>query len=237
MKVDRTAPGKFTVEFESEQELRDEHRANLSVGGLRLPTAERLALYSTLVVTLRGVGGSQAEVHATVVAPLPDGVALSIEGNADELLENLLQKQPEKAEPPERNQNVWDRVRGLPQAEKLLLAMKAEQSERAVLVQDNDPRVLLSLLMNPRVTMDEVVRIAKSSFQTYQIAELITKSGQWMANLDVRLALIRNPKTPAPFALRILPTLPDSEVKMIARGETASAALTQAAQRRLKSGS
>jgi hypothetical protein len=237
MKVDRTAPGAFTVEFESDEELRDEHRANLSVGGLRLPTAERPLLYSTLVVTLRGVGGSQADVHATVVAPLPDGVALSIEGNPDELLEKLLVRQPEKAEPPDRNQTVWDRVRGLPRTEKLILATTAEQSERAVLVQDNDPRVLLSLLMNPRVTMDEVARIAKSSFQTYQIAELIVKTGQWMASLDVRLALIRNPKTPPQFALRILPTLPDSEVKTIARGESASTALKQAAQRRLKSGS
>ena len=167
-------------------------------------------------------------MRATVVAPLPDGMALSIEANADELLESLLEKQPEKAELPDRNQNVWDRVRRLPQPEKLLLAMKAEQSERAVLVQDNDPRVLLSLLMNARVTMDEVIRIAKSSFQTYQIAELIMKTGQWMANLDVRLALIRNPKTPPPFALRILPTLPDSEVKMIARGESAAPEILEA---------
>jgi hypothetical protein len=237
MKVDRTAPGAFTVEFESEQELRDEYRANLSVGGLRLPTAERPALYSTLVLTLRGAAGSKAEVHATVVAPLPDGVALSIEGNADELLEKLLEKQPEKAAPTDRTQSVWDRVRSLSQTEKILLAAKAEQSERAVLVQDNDPRVLHALLMNNRVTMDEVARIAKSPFQTYQIAELIMKTSQWMANLDVRLALIRNPKTPAQFALRILTTLPDSEVKTIARGESSSTALKQAAQRRLKSGS
>jgi len=236
MKVDRTGPGAFTVEFESEQELRDEHRANLSVGGLRLPTAERVALNAILVVTLRGVGGGQAVVNATVVAPLADGVALSIDGNGDELLEKLLKTQPPKVEPTDRNPNVWDRVRRLSQSEKLLLATKAEQSERAVLVQDNDPRVLLSLLMNNRVTMEEVVRIAKSSFQTYQIAELIMKTSQWMANIEVRLALIRNPKTPPQFALRILPTLPDSEVKMIARGESASPALKQAALRRLKSG-
>jgi hypothetical protein len=236
MKVDRTAPGAFTVEFESEQELRDEHRANLSVGGLRLPTAERLALYSTLAVTLRGVGGNQAVVHATVVAPLPDGVALSIEGNADELLDCLLKKQPEKAELPDRNQSDWDHVRGLSRTEKILLASKADRSERAFLLQDNDPRVLLSLLQNPRLTLDEVARIAKSSFQTYQIADLIMKTGQWMANLDVRLALIRNPKTPPTFALRILPTLPESEVRVIARGETASMALKQAALRRLQSG-
>jgi hypothetical protein len=54
-----------------------------------------------------------------------------------------------------------------------------------------------------------------------------------MASLDVRLALIRNPKTPQAFALRILPTLPDSEIRAIARAGT-SMALKQAALRRLQ---
>ena len=102
--------------------------------------------------------------------------------------------------------------------EKLLLAVKADRTERALLLQDNDPRVLLSLLRNPRLTVDEVARLAKSSFLTYQIADVIMKTGQWMANLDVRLGLIHNAKTPPAFALRILPTLPESEVRSIARG-------------------
>lgn len=117
--------------------------------------------------------------------------------------------------------------------EKLLLAAKADRAERAVLVQDNDPRVLLSVLRNPRLTVDEVVRIAKSSFLNFQIADVIMKTGQWMSSLDVRLALIHNPKTPQAFGLRILPTLPDSEVRAIARGGT-NMALKQAAIRRLQ---
>lgn len=244
MKVTRTAAEAFTAEFESEQELRDEHRANLSAGALRLLTTEKVALHTKLLITLRGPGGGETSVPATVVAALPDGIALAVDGNAEETLVRLLEReQPETPaledpaapsdDTPDTNQNPWDRIRGLSQMEKLLLAVKADRTERALLLQDNDPRVLLSLLRNPRLTVDEVARLAKSSFLNFQIADVIMKAGQWMPSLDVRLGLIHNPKTPSPFALRILPTLPDSEIRAIARTGT-NTALKQAALRRLQ---
>lgn len=238
MKVERTAEAVFVAEFESEQELRDEHRLNLSQGALRLPTAETVALHATLLVTLRGPWGGETRVRAAAVAALPDGIALAIDGNPDEMLQRLLTQQRQtpaagEVSGGERSQNAWDRIRALSQMEKLLLGVKAERSERALLLQDNDPRVLLSLLRNPRLTVDEVARMAKSSFLTYQIADVIMKTGQWMSSLDVRLALINNPKTPPAFALRILPTLPDGEVRAIARAG-ANMALKQAALRRLQ---
>jgi hypothetical protein len=245
MKAERKASDAFTVEFESEQELRDEHRTNLSFGALRLPTVESVALHTALLVTLRGPWGGETSVRANVVATLPEGLALAFDGNGDEILERLLAKPAVPEEPPpddkevqsddasEKSQNTWDRIRGLSQMEKILLAVKADRTERAMLLQDNDPRVLLSILRNPRLTVDEVVRMAKSSFLTYQIAEVIMKTGQWMGNVDVRVALIHNAKTPSAFSLRILPTLPDSEVKAIARAGT-NMALKQAALRRMQ---
>jgi hypothetical protein len=235
MKVTRTASAAFTVEFESEEELRDEHRTNLSMGGLRLATTEGVTLNATLLVTLRGPWGGESLARATVVANLPDAIALAIDGNPDEHLAHLMAKPSDNPsdDTPEKKQNVWDRIRALSQMEKLLLAVKADRTERALLLQDNDPRVLLSLLRNPRLTVDEVARLAKSSFLTYQVADVIMKTGQWMANLDVRLGLIHNAKTPPAFSLRILPTLPDAEVRSIARGGT-NMALKTAALRRLQ---
>lgn len=237
MIVTRTAVDAFIAEFESEQELREEQRANLSAGGLRLPTGETAAPNSVLNVTLRGPSGAEAMVKATVVAALPDGIATAVEGDIDSIVDRLLPKRVSTIEEEpvdEKDQKTsWDRIRGLPQVQKILLASKADRSERAVLIQDNDPRVLLSVLRNPRLTIDEVARIATSSFLNYQIADVILKSAQWMASLDVRLGLIHNPKTPQAFALRILPTLPDSEVRAIARAGT-SVALKQAALRRLQ---
>ncbi len=215
MIITRTASAAFTAEFENEEELRNEHQTNLSFHALRLATTEQVALHTTLLVTLRGPGGGEAFVKATVVATLPDGIALSIEGHVDELLERLL-----PAATPSTTQSAWDRIRNLSQMEKILLAVKADRSERALLVQDNDPRVLLSLLRNPRLTVDEVVRVAKSTFLNYQIADVISKTTQWMASLDVRVGLIQNAKTPPALALRILPTLPVPEIRNIARTGT-----------------
>jgi hypothetical protein len=241
MNVTRTSAAAFTVSFESEEELREEHRVNLAHGALRLPTTETVALNTTLLITLRGPWGGEAFARATAVAMLPDGIALAVDGNPDEQLARLLAGGQESgvgdvdvsAETPEKQQNTWDRIRALSQMEKLLLAVKAERSERALLLQDNDPRVLLSLLRNPRLTVDEVARIAKSSFLNFQVADVIVKTTQWMSSLDVRLALIRNPKTPPAYAMQILPTLPDGEIRSIARAGT-NMALKQAALRRLQ---
>ncbi len=233
MKVERTASAAFSVEFESEAELRDEHRSNLSMGALRLPTSETVALNALLLVTLRGPSGAEMIVKATVVAALPDGLALAVEKNGDEILAALLPAEEKPVEEKSAPGTGWDRIRGLSQMEKILLASKADRSDRSLLLQDNDPRVLLSILRNPRLTVDEVARLAKSTHLNYQIADVIMQTGQWMANLDVRLGLIHNPKTPQAFALRILPTLPDAEVRAIARAGT-NMALKQAALRRLQ---
>jgi hypothetical protein len=128
---------------------------------------------------------------------------------------------------------LWEWLRNLTPPQKQLLAPKADRVTRALLLQDSDPMVTLALLKNPRLSIDEVIRVAKSGSLGFQAAELILKTSQWAANLDVRLALIHNPKTPLPIALRILPTLPDSDVRFIARGNATSMALKQAALRKI----
>jgi hypothetical protein len=236
MRATRTGPRAFTVEFESEEDLREEYRANLAMGGLRLPTSERPALFSPVAVALKGPFGAEVGVRGTVVALLPDGVALSVEGNAGALLSALLVHAVPESDSVEKDQSLWDRLRSLSRTEKLLLAAKADRTERLVLVQDNDPQVLYVLLKNPRITVDEIVRVAKSAYLTYQTAELILKTSQWTASLEVRVALVHNPKTPQAFALRVLPTLPEAEIKTIARGAATSMALKQAALKRLQGG-
>ncbi|HKC25208.1 MAG TPA: hypothetical protein VKF32_10725, partial [Thermoanaerobaculia bacterium] len=101
----------------------------------------------------------------------------------------------------------------------------------AVLLQDSDPQVLLFLLKNPRIGVEEVVRISKSHLLSYTAAEIILKTPQWFANGDVRAALVHNPRLPVAMAIRILPTLPESEIKAIARGAATSQPLKQAALR------
>lgn len=258
MRTESAGPTTFRIEFDSPAELAAVERASLGVGGLLLPQADpapTLPPDTRLTLTLRVAGGPEVAAAARVVAALPGALALHLEGNPAELLRALLapglpeagvgqpgevklapgagQDPAEPVEDPTAPGSAWEQLRRMTPPQKILLAPRADRQTRALLVQESDPQVLFALLKNPRLTTDELLRVAKSSFLSFQAAELILKTNPWFANVDVRIALIRNPKLPTPFALRILPTLPDSEVRAIAKGAAPSMALKQAALKRL----
>jgi hypothetical protein len=229
MRVERTGPLAFTIEFESEDELRAEYASNLSAKGLRLGTAEKVANFATLTLTLR-LGARAAETRASVVGALPGALALAVEGEPDALLATLTAP-PAAAEGAEEGAKgtAWDRVRALSPVERRMLAPKAERGERLVLAQDSDPQVLFYLLKNPRIGVEEVVALAKSSGLSFQAAELIVKTPHWVSNMEVKVALVHNPRTPPQMALRILPTLTKGEIAKIAKGAAVNQALKSAA--------
>jgi len=234
MKVERSGDAAYVVTFEDEAELRREERTNLAAGGLFLKPAAAVASFSVIDLTLRLEGGGEARRKATVVGAPAGGLALHLEGSTAELVASLLPAAP--ADEAEDAGTPWEQLRAMTPPQKILLAPKADRSTRALMLQDNDPMLLFALLKNPRLSLDEVVRVAKSSALGFQAAELILKTPQWSGNVDIRVALIHNPKLPLPIALRILPSLPDSEVRVIAKGAATSAALKQAALRKVVGG-
>jgi hypothetical protein len=245
MKVNVEASGQATVEFESLEELNTEYRQNLSAGGLSLTTTVELPEFTPLQLILRLTEGSEVTVPAIVVRRFPGMLAVAIEGNAEEIFTQLStppvvkgiaisETAPANAESKEEekpDQNVWDRLRNMTRTEKLMLATKADRSERAVLAQDNDAQVLFYLLKNPRIGTEEVVRIARSPLLAASTADLIAKTTQWSTSPEIRCALVSNPRTPTPLALKLLPTLPENELRSIAKGNAFNQALKQAALR------
>lgn len=244
MRTESTGALAFRVDFDSVEELRAVERSSLAVGGLLLPSTGPVPADTLLALTLCVAAGPEVAVAARVVAALPGALALQLEGNPAELVRALLAPLPAPAAAAEETPpgdeaaatSLWERLRRMTPPQKMMLASKADRFERAILVQDSDPQVLFALLKNPRLGTDEVLRVAKSSFLSFQAAELILKTQPWFANLDVRVALVHNPKLPMPFALRIMPTLPDNEVRVIARGAATSMPLKQAALKRLQGG-
>lgn len=245
IKIDNS---KITVEFETREELEAEYQKNIISGGLSLPTNAALPLFSLIEIKLSLAGVGQTTVKATVVALLADSLALSIEGNPHDIYSVLTTpfKQANQASQTNRtnqpnqpleetvlikDDNTWEKVRALSRTEKMLLAPKAERSERAILAQENDPQIILYLLKNPRIAVEEVARIAKSPLINATIAELILKTSQWANNTEIKIALVNNPRTPTPLSLRILPSLPEPEIRQLAKGNAINQALKQAALR------
>lgn len=232
MKVTKESIESFTVEFESDEELRHEFETNLSAGGLFLSSTERPAEMSTIQLNLRLTEGGSFAASATVVRLFEGAFAVSINANPREILSSLTARPDAKEESGGgKNASVWDRVRAMTYAEKIILAGKADRSERAVLIQDNDPQILYYLLKNPRITTEEVLRIARMTSISAAVADQIAKTTQWSSNQEIRSALVNNPRTPTPLALKLLGTLPEPEIRHIAKSTGVSQALKQAALR------
>jgi hypothetical protein len=228
--------GDAVVEFDSEEELRAEYASSLAACGVRVATDVEVPLFSEVRLTMRLAGGGEVETKGTVVNRLGESVAIAFELAPDAVLAALTAPPvascaDAEAASGERDLGVWDRIRALNRNEKLLLAPKASRGERAALLQENDAQVLYYMLKNPRVTIDEVARIARSHLLSAATAELIAKTAQWSSSADVRVALVNNPRTPSPLALRLLPTLPEGEIRKIAKATAVSQAIKQAALR------
>ena len=232
MKVTEITPEHFSIEFENEDEFRAEYDSNIAAGGLFFQSSSQLPEFTSIQLTLKLREGGQMMVPATVVRSMGGALAVSLDQPSELIWSTLTATTPENNQDSSRiEQNSWDKIRNLSRMERLLLAPKADRSERQVLIQDNDAQVVFSLLKNPRLTTEEVIRIARSPLLSSAAAELIAKTTIWASNAEIRAALVHNQRTPTTLAINLLPTLPEPEIRQIAKSGGVSQALKQAALR------
>jgi len=81
---------------------------------------------------------------------------------------------------------------------------------------DPDPRVVRTILGNPRLTEAEVVKLAASRRATPQVLDVIAQDDRWIARYSVRVALVNNPGTPLPLVLGLLPYLLHGDLRAVA---------------------
>ena len=122
------------------------------------------------------------------------------------------------------------RIQGLPISKKLELAKVANREVRAILIKEGNKQVREALLDSARITVKEIIDIAKSSDLGDVLLHKIVMNKEWLKNYQVRLALVNNPKTPISVASKLVPTLRDVDLKLLAKNEDVSEELIVAAE-------
>jgi len=100
--------------------------------------------------------------------------------------------------------------------ERKSLARRADRDLMQRLLRDPHPDVIRRCLCNPRVTEDDVVRLAAKRPCRGEVLVEIARSG-WAHRPRVRFALVMNPYTPAEMALRIAGLLIRPELALVVR--------------------
>jgi prophage DNA circulation protein len=156
-----------------------------------------------------------------------DELVLAAQRSTKERSSIRTQSSEEEEKPKSRFQEIKD----LPVPEKMKLAMTGDKEVRSILVKDANKLVQEAVLDSPRITEAEVVAVANSRSIADELLRKIAGKRVWMKNYQLRVALVNNPKTPLPTALKILPTLMAADLKRLTMNRGVSNVLVSSAQR------
>ena len=101
------------------------------------------------------------------------------------------------------------------------------------LIHDRDPRVITLLLDNPRIIERDVIHIAAMRPTSPDVLRAVAAHRRWGRNQRVRKALACNPYTPRVVALRLLPTLLVTELRVAATTSDSDPTVRREAERLL----
>jgi len=108
------------------------------------------------------------------------------------------------------------RVPQLPVGQKLTLARRGVARVAGALLAEGHPQAIKIALNNPFITESQVLKVLAKTGVPERVVAAIAQHPKWAAQYNVRMALVRNPHTPAPAVLAFLPHLTPHDLKEIA---------------------
>jgi hypothetical protein len=110
----------------------------------------------------------------------------------------------------------WGTGRPLTLGERKSLARRPERRLLDRALRDDHPDVITELLVNPRLTEADVVRICAAPHAREEVLARVYGSPRWAARPRVRRAIVSNPCSPPEIALALVPLLARAELWEIA---------------------
>jgi hypothetical protein len=126
------------------------------------------------------------------------------------------------------------RVDELTMGERINLATRATRGLIPCLLDCGEGRVLARLLSNPRVVEGDVIRVASGGRAPADVLSQIAGHHRWGGRRDVRLAVLRNRRTPVQAALRLLSRLDRRDLQRLARDAKVRRIVRIGAERQLE---
>ncbi|MFL6255410.1 MAG: hypothetical protein ACJ74T_10320 [Pyrinomonadaceae bacterium] len=115
--------------------------------------------------------------------------------------------------------------------DRIKLGMKGDREARSILIRDPNKVVATAVINNPRITDQEVEAIAAMRTVSDEVLRLISMNRGWARQYPIVHNLARNPRTPLPTAISILPRLHTRELKGLSQNRNISDAVRRQALR------
>lgn len=127
--------------------------------------------------------------------------------------------------------SVLNRVLKMGMKDRVKLAMKGDREARNILIRDPNRIVSAAVVQNPRITEQEMEKIAAMRSVSEDILRQIANNRQWSRSYMIVHNLARNPRTPIANVLTILSRLQLRDLAALSKNKNVSDAVRRQALR------
>ncbi len=137
--------------------------------------------------------------------------------------------EPEPGTPPEVA-DAFLRLSQLNTYQRIMRALKGTREERLILVRDRNLLIVRAVMQSPKLTDNEVEKIAGMRSASDEALRMIGSQRRWLRRYGTIRALAYNPKTPIGIALQVIRRLSQKDLGMLARDKGVSEAARRVAR-------
>ena len=145
--------------------------------------------------------------------------------------EPLPEANAEPSDDASRETPMHERIAEMTTSAKLQLALHGDKTARTLLLRDPNKHIHSYIIQNKGITVDEVRFIAGFRQANPDVLKQIGENRDWMQNPRIVAALVTNPKTPPSTATKLLPLLPITDLRRIAKSQSVPRNVSAAARR------
>jgi hypothetical protein len=189
---------------------------------------------------LRLTGEERLKAADAVLGDLPldliDEQFLTEEQKAQRGGRQMIEEEEEGEVTEQARRTIEQKVRDLTTPQKVALATKGNKTVRSLFMRDTNRLVALAAVTSPAITESEVISTAQSRTVHTDVISHIAKDkkNNWVRNYQVKVALVNNPKTPLPEAMKLVPTLNPRDLKQVAKSKNVQAGVRNRATQLVK---
>ena len=115
--------------------------------------------------------------------------------------------------------------------DRMKLARKGDREARSILIRDSNKIVAAAVINNPRITDQEAENIATMRTIADEVLRLMAMNRNWARSYTIIHNLARNPRTPIPTVINLLPRIRTKDLQHLAQNRNVSDAIRRQASR------
>ena len=128
-----------------------------------------------------------------------------------------------------QHNSLYNRIQQMSVTEMVQLASIGTKEARNLLIRNPNRSIVQAVLNSPKITDDEIKSFAGNKNLTKEVPLIISNKKEYTKNYMVKTALVNNPKTPLPIAIKFLRHLLPKDLRNVSKSKNVPTVLAKTA--------